>query len=407
MELALSHPDLISLAAGFTDNETLPVDETRVLFAGLLEARRTGEPLLQYGNTTGLPALCARTAARILSQDAATGEGITVESRYAPDQMLITHGSQQFLYLVAETLLDPGDIVVVEDPTYFVFLGILQSRGVEGRGIRLEPDGLDVGQLDAVLTRLRRERRLHRLKLVYLVTYHQNPTGTTTCFAKKAAVLDLLRHYERAAGHPLYLLEDAAYRELRFQGPDTASALTASGGLGRVLYTGTYSKPFATGVRVGFGFLPEPLRTAAVRIKGNHDFGTSSLLQHLLARALESGTYDRQVQRLQARYAHKAKVLTAALRRHLPPHIEWREPTGGMYVWARLPKRQRSGLNSPLFRRALDRRVLYVPGRLCYVPDPTRRAPDHEMRLSFGNATERELRTGVRRLGDALAQEAW
>jgi 2-aminoadipate transaminase len=402
MELTLQHPKLISLAAGFTDNATLPVRETRALMAALLQERRTGEPALQYGNTVGLPRLAALTAARVLEQDASTGEGRPPTSRCQPDQLVLTHGSQQLLYMVAEVLLDPGDIVLVEDPTYFVFLGILQSRGVECRGVPLEPDGLDVSQLEAVLARLKRERRLSRLKLVYLVTYHQNPSGTTTCFAKKAAVLDLLRFYERAAGHAIYLLEDAAYRELRFRGPDTASALAASGGNSRVLYAGTYSKPYATGVRVGFGFLPEPIRTAVIRVKGNQDFGTSNLLQHLLAQAIASGRYDRHVRELRRRYAEKAGWMAGALRRHFSAEVSWVEPDGGMYFWARLPGRRRSGPDSTLFQRALEANVLYVPGGLCYAPDPTRRKPDRELRLSFGNASRREIQTGIRRLGEVL-----
>jgi 2-aminoadipate transaminase len=250
---------------------------------------------------------------------------------------------------------------------------------------------------------LKREGRLPRLKLLYLVTYHQNPTATTTAFAKKAAALELLRYYERAAGHPIYLLEDAAYRELGFAGRDVASALAASGGLGRVLYTGTYSKPFATGVRVGFGLLPEPVRTAVLRVKGNHDFGTTSLSQHLLAAALQTGVYERHVARIRTRYAHKAGWMTSALRRHFPADVNWQEPQGGMYVWARLPRDQRAGPKSALFQRALDANVLYVPGRLCYAIDPTRRAPENELRLSYGNATEREIREGIRRLASALA----
>lgn len=402
MELTLQHPKLISLAAGFTDNETLPVGETRALMATLLRERRSGEPALQYGNTVGLPRLAALTASRVLEQDAATGEGRPPATRCQPDQLVLTHGSQQLLYMVTEVLLDPGDIVIVEDPTYFVFLGILQSHGVECRGIPLEPDGINVAQLEVVLARLKRERRLGRLKLVYLVTYHQNPSGTTTCFAKKAAVLDLLRFYERAAGHAIYLLEDAAYRELRFRGPDTASALAASGGSSRVLYAGTYSKPYATGVRVGFGFLPEPIRTAVIRVKGNQDFGTSNLLQHLLAQAIESGRYDRHVRELRRRYAEKARWMAGALRRHFPPGVSWAEPDGGMYFWARLPERLRSGPDSKLFQRALEADVLYVPGGLCYAADPTRRKPDTELRLSFGNASRREIQTGIRRLGEVL-----
>lgn len=403
MAQVLARPQLVSLAAGFTDDATLPVAETRRLLQRLLARRRTGEPALQYGSTPGLPELRRLTAARLRAQDAACGVGPWPEARLDPEGVVITHGSQQLLYLVTEVLCDPGDVVLVEDPTYFVFLGILQSRGVQTRGVPLTGEGADPARLDAVLGRLRREGRLARVKLLYLVSYHQNPTGTTTSLARKAELLEVLCHHERRAGHPIYLLEDAAYRELRFAGPDTASALAAPGGAARVLYAGTYSKPFATGVRVGFGLLPEPVRAAVLAAKGNHDFGTSSLGQHLLREALESGLYDQHVARLRARYAAKAGGMLAALRRHFPAAVTWIEPRGGLYVWARLPRRVRTGPSSAVFARALAAEVLYVPGRWCYAPDPTRRAPDHELRLSFGHASLRTLRTGVARLGDVLA----
>lgn len=403
MEQVLARPHLVSLAAGFTDDATLPVAETRRLLTRLLARRATGEPALQYGSTPGLPALRRLTASRLYEQDAATAPGQLPEQVYHPDAIVITHGSQQLLYLLCEVLCDPGDVVLVEDPTYFVFLGILSCRGVETRGIPLTSEGPDPDRLEAVLEQLRREHRLHRVKMLYLVSYHQNPTGTTTSFACKTAILDLLRHYERRAGHPIYLLEDAAYRELRFAGPDTASALATPTGPERVLYAGTYSKPFATGVRVGFGVLPEPVRSAVLCLKGNHDFGTSNLGQHLLLAALESGEYDRHVIQLRRRYATKASWMTAALRRHFPPEAHWTDPRGGMYVWVRLPRRVRTGPRSALFQRALAADVLYVPGRFCYALDPTRRTPDHEMRLSFGHASEQAIRTGVARLGRVLA----
>lgn len=402
MAQVLARPNLISLAAGFTDDATLPVTEARRLLARLLARRRTGEPALQYGSTAGLPELRRRTAARVRGQDAAAGAAPRVEARYDPETVVITHGSQQLLYLVTEVLCDPGDVVLVEDPTYFVYLGILQSHGVQTRGVPLTAEGMDPARLDAVLTRLRREGRLHRVKLLYLVSYHQNPTGTTTSAARKAALLEVLRHFERRAGHAIYLLEDAAYRELRFAGPDPASALAVPGGAERVIYAGTYSKPFATGVRVGFGLLPEPVLSAVLRVKGNHDFGTCNLGQHLLAAALESGLYDRHVARLRARYAAKAGGMLAALRRHFPSGVSWAEPQGGMYVWARLPRGVPTGPRSAVFHRALAADVLYVPGRFCYAPDPTRRAPDHELRLSFGHAGAQAIRTGVERLGRVL-----
>jgi 2-aminoadipate transaminase len=266
----------------------------------------------------------------------------------------------------------------------------------------MERDGLDLTRLEAVLEALKRSGELRRVKMLYLVSYYQNPTGLTTSFAKKAGALKLLRRYERAAGHSLYLLEDGAYRELRFQGDDVKSALAIKGYSDRVIYAGTYSKPFATGTRVGFGLMPEPVLTTVLRIKGNHDFGSSNFLQQLLARALASGLYEKHLGALRKRYAHKARLMRAALKQYFPSEVEWWEPAGGLYFWARLPQRLKSGASSKVFKKALANNVFYVPGELCYAADPTRRRPNHEMRLSFGGATETNVRKGIARLGAVL-----
>ncbi len=398
MGLALAKPELISLAAGFTDSESLPTHDARALLNGLLRSPEAGQAALQYGTTAGDPILRHLTAERVRTEDgAAAGSRV-----HASERMIITSGSQQLLYMVTEALCDPGDIVLVEDPTYFVYLGILQSHGVGARGIPMERDGLDIARLEAVLASLRRTGELKRVKLLYFVSYFQNPTGVTTSFAKKRAALKLLRQYERAAGHPIYLVEDAAYRELRFSGDDVPSALTLPGAAERVVYGGTYSKPFATGIRVGLGLLPMAVHRVVMRIKGNHDFGTSNLLQQLLARALASGRYEKHLEELRRRYAHKASVMFKALETHFPMRAEWWTPRGGLYFWARLPRQVKSGVDSKLFRSALKHGVLYVPGVLCYANDPTRRKPDHEMRISFGSASEVNLRAGITRLGATL-----
>ena len=398
MQLALSRPKLISLAAGFTDNESLPAGEVRALFEELLRSPKAARSALQYGSTQGDPILRQRTARRLRRLDG-VGRPHPV---YSPDRMIITNGSQQLLYAVTEVLCDTGDIVLVEDPTYFVYLGILQSRGVRARAVRMENDGLDLAHLDCVLKSLKQSGELRRVKALYLVSYFQNPTGITTSFAKKSRVLKLLRSYERPAGHPIYLLEDAAYRELRFKGTEVRSALAVKGHAERVIYAGTYSKPFATGVRVGFGLLPEPVFTAVLRVKGNHDFGTANLLQQLVARALASGRYQRHLGRLRKRYARKAQVMRRALRSQFPPEVQWLEPEGGLYFWARLPRGMKSGAKSALFKVALRNNVLFVPGELCFAADATRARPNHEMRISFGSATERDIREGIKRLGTVL-----
>ena len=205
------------------------------------------------------------------------------------------------------------------------------------------------------------------------------------------------RLYERAAGHPIYLLEDAAYRELRFAGDDVPSAPKGE----RVIYAGTYSKPFATGIRVGFGLIPEPLRTVVMRLKGNHDFGTANFQQQILSAALASCRYKEHLISLRRRYAKKAQVMADAIAEHFPDSVQWERPDGGLYIWAKAPK-VKTGAKSKFFHAALDQNVIYVPGELCYCDDPSRAKPNHEMRLSFGGATEKDIREGIKRLGELL-----
>ena len=394
---ALSRPKLISLAAGFTDNATLPTEISRKLLDEILRSPKTGRPALQYGISAGENDLRQLTATHLQKLDGGH------DRAHRPEHTIITGGSQQLLYMTLEALCDEDDIVLVEDPTYFVFLSILQSRNLQARGVKLERDGVDLAHLEKVLAQLQRSGELRRVKALYLVTYFQNPTGATTSLAKKRAVLKLLKKFERAAGHPLYLMEDAAYRELRFDhGENVPTALTLPGATQRVIYAGTYSKPFATGVRVGFGILPEPVYTVVLRIKGNHDFGTANLLQHLLARALATKLYDRHVAKIRKNYARKARVMQLALAKHFPASVEIWEAGGGLYFWARLPKGIATGVKSKVFQAALKADVLYVPGELCYADDPSRAKPDNEMRISFGSASDENIREGIKRLGKVL-----
>ena len=398
MQTALTRPKLISLAAGFTDNTTLPTDISRKLIGDILCDPKIGRPALQYGITAGENNLRLLTARHLQKMD-----GFVAKAKnHRADRLMITGGSQQLLYMTLEALCDEGDIILVEDPTYFVFLSILQSRGIRAHGVKLERDGIDLADLERALSRLKKSGELCRVKAIYLVSYFQNPTGASTSFAKKVGTLKILKRFERSAGHPIYLIEDAAYRELRFAGDDIRSALTISGANKNVIYTGTYSKPFAPGARVGFGVLPGTIFQVVERIKGNHDFGTANLLQQLLARALATGFYDKHVAKIQKRYGEKADVMKQAIAKHFPKNVEIWESGGGLYFWARLPRGISTGSKSKIFQIALKNDVLYVPGELCYADDPSRRKPDNEMRLSFGNASVTEIREGIKRLGNVV-----
>ncbi len=372
MKAALDRPDLISLAAGFTDSETLPVEEVAALTREILSRPKTARAALQYGTTAGLPPLRQELLRRWQKQD-----GLR---RFTPDDVVVTNGSQQLLYLLTEVLCDPGDIALVEEPTYFVYLGILEAMGV-----RAMPFG-------AVPRRL-----LPRVKLAYLVTYFQNPTGRTWSLEAKREALARVKQYERGAGHPIYIVEDAAYRDLRLEGEDVPSFKSLDPGNTRVAYTHTLTKPFATGIKLGYGILPAALRRAVVRSKGNHDFGSSNFLQMILARALAAGVYERHLPKIAAAYRRKRDVMVAELRARLPA-ARFEVPQGGLYVWAELPAAVNTGVNSRLFRRALEAGVLYVPGEMCYAGH----APQNCLRLSFGAARTEEIRKGIRLLAEAV-----
>jgi 2-aminoadipate transaminase len=391
MKLKLERPDLISLAVGFTDNETLPVEEVGALTRAILQHPKTARAALQYGTTIGLLQLRRELLRRWQKQD-----GIS-KSKITTDDIVVTDGSQQLLYLVSEVLCDPGDIVIVEDPTYFVYLGIVEAMGIRAVGFD------SISYLKPKLEDLKRRRLLSRLKMLYLVTYFQNPTGRTWSLEMKRELLAIVKHYERAAGHPIYIVEDAAYRDLRFEGdPAVAGFKSLDLRNERVIYTNTLTKPFATGFRLGYGILPPSLGRAVLRSKGNHDFGTSNFLQTILARALAEGVYDRHLPIIADGYRRKRDVMMVALAAAFPNSARYDKPHGGMYVWVELDPRVKTGVKSRLFKRALDAGVLYVPGEMCYCNDPSRPIPQNCMRLSFGAPTIQQIQKGIRLLANAL-----
>lgn len=416
MKVALEHPGIISLAAGFTDNETLPVEAVAACARDLFRHPKAAQAALQYGTTIGLPDLRRELFRRWQRQD-----GITSHvSQITADDIVVTNGSQQLLYLTSEVLCDPGDIVLVEDPTYFVYLGIVEALGIRARGFS------SIDDLKSKLQHLKSRRLLPRLKMLYLVTYFRNPTGHTWAFEEKREALAIVKHYERAAGHTLYIVEDAAYRDLRFEGQDETSFKSLDLDNQRVMYANTLTKPFATGIKLGYGILPPLLLRAVLRNKSNHDFGSSNLLQTILARALAGGLYDRHLPKIAAAYRRKRDAMVQALdaafacsgaaakRRNVRSETarasqkrgyntaRYETPHGGLYVWLELPPHIKTGLKSRLFKRAIEAGVLYIPGEMCYCADPARPIPQNFIRLSFGAPTVTNIRQGVQILTKAL-----
>lgn len=399
MAQAVGNPRLISLAAGLVDYPTLPVDDTRQILDAILADPCRGQIALQYGTTEGLAELREELLKHLANLD-----GVTPAQLGSADDLLITTGSQQLLFTITDVLVDPGDIVITEWPSYFVYTGALASFGARVRCVEIDDQGLIPEKLDALLGELRRAGELSRVKIVYTCDDHQNPTGITLSETRRRAVLEVVQRY--STDHRILLLEDAAYRELTYEGsaPHTIRRFDESGETVALLQT--FSKPFSPGVKTGYGLLPRSLVEAVSLQKGGQDFGSANLVQHLLREAMTRGVYARHVRLLCENYAKKRDAMLSALQEHLgdfePGTTRWTHPNGGLYVWLTLPERFDTGRSGSLFRRAIDEGVLYVPGVYCYPADEKRTPPRNAMRLSFGVPNLAKIHEGIARLARAI-----
>ena len=398
---ALRNPRLINLAAGLVDPLTLPVAEceaiTRRIFADPAGARRA----LQYDTTLGLHALREATLRHMESLEGMSASAMGLDAEH----VAITTGSQQALYLVADALVDPGDIVIAANPSYFVFTGTLASLGASVLPVPMDDDGMDVEAVEALLARLDREGRLSKVKLVYCTSYYQNPTGLTLSAERRPRLLEIVRRYSESAGHRILILEDAAYRELRYDGPAHRSIKSYDAGNLYTIISHTFSKPFAPGIKLGYTAMPNDLLHAILQQKGNHDFGSANLTQYIALEALSDGSYHKHVVELQQAYRAKRDAMLAALDESMPAAagLHWTKTHGGLYVWVTLPEGFDTSRGSPFFAECIKAGVLYVPGVYCFQPDPTTgRTSTNHLRLSFGQVAPDQIAPGIERLASVV-----
>jgi len=399
MAKTLGQPDLISLAAGFVDHELLPVEATRRALEIIWSEAGRARAALQYGTTSGHPPLREAVLDRVLRAD---GE-CAAEFNASVENVVITAGSNQLLFLLGDVLCDPGDIVICPVPSYYVFLGTLANLGVRAAAVETDRWGVIPEAVADELARREAAGELDRVKAVYVTTYYDNPSGATVSLERRAALVEVVRRWSHK--HKIYLIEDAAYRELRYAGEDVPSLRAFDPDGDTVVHTGSFSKSFSPGIRVGWGLLPPALRAPLLAEKGNVDFGSPHFNQVLMATVLEEGLFEPQLVRLRAGYREKIEAGLRAADEFLTPigGIEWVRPSGGLYVWLRLPESLDTGLAGPLFPRALAEGVLYVPGEYCY-PDEGQPRPRNMLRLSFGAVTCEEFGRGVRALAGAIRQ---
>ena len=373
--------DIISFAPGYPAPETFPWGEFAQIAADLF-ASRDGD-VLQYGPTRGHRPLLDAIAAIQRHRGIAT----TIE------ELLVTTGSQQGLDLVARVLTDPGDVILVELPTYVGAISAFRNLQASLVGVPQEADGIDLAALDATWQRLGHEGR--RVKFLYVVPNFQNPTGLLIGLAKRQRLL------EWAERRDVLIVEDDPYRELYFDDSTTEAEvrpIKADDTNGRVVYLSSFSKTLAPGFRVAWIAAPPALAAKLEMAKQAEDLLTGSLDQRMIYEACRRGVLDRQLPVLRRHYAEKRDVMEEALRREIGSGISWPKPKGGFFLWVTLPAGVDAGR---MITRAIDEGVIYVTGDAFYVNGEGR----NTLRLSFSAPTPERIRAGVARLALTLRGE--
>jgi len=400
----LANPDLINFAAGLVDEASLPVAECRAIATRIFGEEASGRKALQYGTTIGLRPLREELLAHL---ERLEGKKVG-ELNLSPDDLIVTSGSQQSLYLIADVLLDPGDIVITANPSYFVFTGALQSLGADVRAVPMDEDGMDVEAVDTMLARLKASGQLPRVKFIYCTSYFDNPTGLSLSGPRRPRLVEIVKKYSTA--HRILILEDAAYRELRLDGPVHPSIKSFDAENLYTIIAQTFSKPFAPGIKLGYAAMPRDLLEQVLRQKGSHDFGSSNLCQEIALQAMHDGSYTRHLEVLRAQYRAKRDATLAALEEHFPKGsresgLHWTNPSGGLYVWLTLPGHVDTSREGRLFETCVKYGVLYVPRAYSFHADSNGVIPNHHMRLCYGQVPPEDIAPGIERLAEAIKAE--
>jgi 2-aminoadipate transaminase len=379
----LGKPGIISFAGGFPDSALFDVDGIREAVNRALTQEPGGA--LQYGATEGYQPL--REALAAFMQTKGT-HGV------AADQLIVTTGSQQALDLLGKTLISPGDKVIVEGPTFLATIQCFRLYGAQLISAPIDGDGVQTDRLEALI-------REHKPKFVYLIPTFGNPSGALMTRERRRRVLELAVQYDTL------IVEDDPYGDLYFGAPPPPSLLALSadvpGSRERLVHCGSLSKVLSPGLRVGWMCGPAELLAKATMCKQFSDAHTSTFAQATAAQYLQSGRMPATLARVRQVYAERAQAMGEALRQELGDGIEWVQPQGGLFVWARLTGAGgRLNNGAELARRAIDQGVAFVPGAPFYCAQPDTAT----VRLSFATVGLDKIRDGVARLGKALSSVA-
>ena len=364
------HPNLINFSDGSGDSHLFPVDDFRKVLQSIM--RRDGISALDYGERSGYAPL-RRTLAHILAS-----QGLQTQ----PENILITAGSQQALSLVSQLLLKPGDVILVENPTYAGALDLFRSLNFKVVGIPTDEQGMQVELLEKLLQQ-------HHPKLVYTIPNFHNPTGTCLSSPRRRDLLVLADRYN------VPILEDDFVGDLRYDGR-TQPSLKALDPGGRVIYISTFSKMLMPGLRVGFLVADGPVYDSLVNFKYVNDLATSTLIQRALETYVTVGRYQSHLRRSCQVFRKRRDAMLSAIQRYLPAGVHTDPPQGGLFVWLRLPNNLSS---EELLVLAHEEGVDFVPGNHFFSDNSNGR---DWLRLNFVVQTPDKIDEGMQRLGKAI-----
>jgi 2-aminoadipate transaminase len=370
-------PDVISLAGGLPDTSTFPTES----YAGIMQrvAAEACARALQYGPTEG-HAVVKGCIAEVMAE-----EGTPID----PDDVMVTTGGQQVIDLVCKTLVDPGDVVVAEAPTYPGAIPAFCAYQADVVQVGLDSDGMRIDELEETLDRLEREGR--RPKFIYTIPNFQNPAGVTMSLPRRKRLVEV------AAERELLVLEDNPYGLLRYEGESLPTLMSLDGGE-FVIYLGTFSKILSPGIRLGWTVAPRPVLEKMNVGKQGVDLCSSSMTQCFVAGYFEHGRWQDYLGSLTAIYRGRRDTMLAALAQHFPAEATWTRPEGGLFLWATLPDYLDT---TDLLARALQENVAFVPGRAAYLDG----RGGSSMRLNFSGVGDEDIREGVRRIGEIVREQ--
>lgn len=371
-----ARPEVVSLAGGMPFVSALPLEQVATTVERLV--REQGATVLQYGSGQGLPQL----REQIVEVMAPTG------IRAHADDVVVTMGSQQALDLVVRIFCDPGDVVLVESPSYVGALGVFRSYQCGVRHVAMDEDGLDPNALRAAIADERAAGR--RIKLIYTIPSFHNPAGITQPAGRRAELLEIAR----SAG--ILVLEDDPYGLLGFDGT-VPRAMRADEDEG-VIYLGSFSKTIASGLRVGWALAPHAVREKLVLAAEASVLCPSHFAQYTVSAYLAEQPWFEQVSAFRELYRERRDALLDAMATMFPPDVTWTVPQGGFYSWVTLPEPLDA---TSMLPRAVSALVAYVPGTGFYVDGQGRRS----LRLSYCYPDPARIREGVRRLAGVIAAE--